>query len=170
MINLKELDQKIQHGYLLILENQAFEGCNEWLQAWEDIKQVMKETNTKDLCELDTKYTWSESGSPSEFVEDMKHELHAAGVKDQRYQNKYDAYCQELTGYKSIGATVERKRYRLKNGLYFYEITDEELAKYFIKKEPTPPIMKQEKTGRNKPCLCGSGKKYKKCCGAKMVG
>ncbi|WP_256204377.1 SEC-C metal-binding domain-containing protein [Planococcus faecalis] len=22
-----------------------------------------------------------------------------------------------------------------------------------------------EKIGRNDPCLCGSGKKYKKCCG-----
>ena len=24
--------------------------------------------------------------------------------------------------------------------------------------------MKKIKTGRNKPCICGSGKKYKKCC------
>ncbi|NSW92407.1 MAG: SEC-C domain-containing protein [Firmicutes bacterium] len=28
----------------------------------------------------------------------------------------------------------------------------------------TGPI-KVEKTGRNDPCPCGSGKKYKKCCG-----
>ena len=26
-------------------------------------------------------------------------------------------------------------------------------------------IVKEEKIGRNDPCLCGSGKKYKKCCG-----
>jgi len=26
---------------------------------------------------------------------------------------------------------------------------------------------KGEKVGRNDPCPCGSGKKYKKCCGAK---
>ena len=25
----------------------------------------------------------------------------------------------------------------------------------------------QPKVGRNDPCVCGSGKKYKKCCGAK---
>jgi len=31
------------------------------------------------------------------------------------------------------------------------------------------PIIKQAKPGRNEPCPCGSGKKYKKCCGAKMV-
>ena len=28
------------------------------------------------------------------------------------------------------------------------------------------PIVKKEKVGRNDPCPCGSGKKYKKCCGA----
>lgn len=27
------------------------------------------------------------------------------------------------------------------------------------------PIVKEEKVGRNDPCPCGSGKKYKKCCG-----
>jgi hypothetical protein len=28
------------------------------------------------------------------------------------------------------------------------------------------PILNNEKVGRNDPCTCGSGKKYKKCCGA----
>jgi preprotein translocase subunit SecA len=28
------------------------------------------------------------------------------------------------------------------------------------------PVVKQQKAGRNDPCPCGSGKKYKKCCGA----
>ena len=27
------------------------------------------------------------------------------------------------------------------------------------------PVVKEDKTGRNDPCPCGSGKKYKKCCG-----
>ena len=30
---------------------------------------------------------------------------------------------------------------------------------------PTQPVTKGKKTGRNDPCPCGSGKKYKKCCG-----
>ncbi len=30
---------------------------------------------------------------------------------------------------------------------------------------PAVPTMSQ-KTGRNEPCPCGSGKKFKKCCGA----
>jgi preprotein translocase subunit SecA len=32
---------------------------------------------------------------------------------------------------------------------------------------PRQPVHKERKTGRNDPCPCGSGKKYKKCCGAK---
>ncbi len=29
----------------------------------------------------------------------------------------------------------------------------------------TSTIVKEKKTGRNEPCPCGSGRKYKKCCG-----
>ncbi|MCC5025393.1 MAG: SEC-C domain-containing protein [Candidatus Synoicihabitans palmerolidicus] len=29
-----------------------------------------------------------------------------------------------------------------------------------------PPVVNITKVGRNDPCPCGSGKKYKKCCGA----
>ena len=36
---------------------------------------------------------------------------------------------------------------------------------------PAPqPIRVEEKTGRNDPCPCGSGKKYKKCHGATAGG
>lgn len=31
---------------------------------------------------------------------------------------------------------------------------------------PKPPPRQVEKVGRNEPCPCGSGKKFKKCCGA----
>ena len=32
------------------------------------------------------------------------------------------------------------------------------------------PIRVEQKVGRNDPCPCGSGKKYKKCCGASQSG
>ena len=34
-----------------------------------------------------------------------------------------------------------------------------------LRKLTDKPIEQKRKTGRNKPCPCGSGKKYKKCCG-----
>jgi len=33
--------------------------------------------------------------------------------------------------------------------------------------EPAEPLKKGDKPGRNDPCPCGSGKKYKQCCGRK---
>ena len=33
------------------------------------------------------------------------------------------------------------------------------------KKKKPQPIRAQPSVGRNEPCPCGSGKKYKKCCG-----
>jgi SWIM/SEC-C metal-binding protein len=30
---------------------------------------------------------------------------------------------------------------------------------------PPETVIAEKKTGRNEPCSCGSGKKYKKCCG-----
>ena len=32
---------------------------------------------------------------------------------------------------------------------------------------PIEPVQADKTPGRNDPCPCGSGKKYKKCCGAK---
>jgi len=31
--------------------------------------------------------------------------------------------------------------------------------------EPQKPVKSAKTAGRNDPCPCGSGKKYKKCCG-----
>jgi hypothetical protein len=36
----------------------------------------------------------------------------------------------------------------------------------FVKQSPHPTRVKPGKVGRNDPCPCGSGKKYKRCCGA----
>jgi len=50
-------------------------------------------------------------------------------------------------------------------------IEEEEFEKMILQKiasskitQITKPIIKDKKTGRNDPCPCGSGKKYKKCC------
>lgn len=46
--------------------------------------------------------------------------------------------------------------------------SEEELSKlYKEQKKSTTIVHEGPKIGRNDPCPCGSGKKYKKCCGAK---
>ena len=56
------------------------------------------------------------------------------------------------------------------------ELDDEETAMLFrairaynqLDNENKPEIDTSKKIGRNDPCPCGSGKKYKKCCGANL--
>ena len=50
----------------------------------------------------------------------------------------------------------ERSRFRRHDGAWLYVDGD----------IPKPKTRHVEKIGRNDPCPCGSGKKYKKCCGA----
>jgi len=41
----------------------------------------------------------------------------------------------------------------------------EDITDLEILLNPTKPQIAEKKVGRNEPCPCGSGKKYKKCCG-----
>ena len=41
----------------------------------------------------------------------------------------------------------------------------EDVADLELLMTPRQPIVVEKKAGRNDPCPCGSGKKYKKCCG-----
>ena len=43
--------------------------------------------------------------------------------------------------------------------------SEEELKKFYKEQKESTTIRKHKKIGRNDPCPCGSGKKYKKCCG-----
>ena len=45
--------------------------------------------------------------------------------------------------------------------------TEEEQKALYLEQRKSGTIIKPKKIGRNEPCPCGSGKKYKFCCGAK---
>lgn len=50
--------------------------------------------------------------------------------------------------------------------LYNESDQTEKLKKFNAMLNNKDKVLKKEKIGRNEPCPCGSGKKYKKCCGA----
>jgi SEC-C motif-containing protein len=52
----------------------------------------------------------------------------------------------------------ERSRFTHSEGRWYY--VDGDMIK------PKPVVRETPKVGRNEPCTCGSGKKFKKCCGA----
>jgi len=45
-------------------------------------------------------------------------------------------------------------------------LTEEKRKELYTSQKKSGTVVKEKKVGRNDPCPCGSGKKYKKCCGA----
>jgi hypothetical protein len=250
MDRYQSIDDKIQKGYKLLLKNDCPSCCDQWLEAWESIKELFAEEVAKDIYELDKKYDWAEF--ISNYVQALEMELHNAGLRNKVYHEKRAIYCQELLqwcgsdelivsntrrgmaegyfesgnhdtgeqlfiewlhddpdwgwGYigwsdcyllSSGGKQYERAEEILLTGyartelrdkldlvdrlisLYddmgksdkvkeyervFSELDDAEPEGKLYRNKPDP--IKVVKIGRNESCPCGSGKKYKKCCGA----
>ena len=47
-------------------------------------------------------------------------------------------------------------------------LSEERRKELYREQKKSGTIVKGKKIGRNDPCPCGSGKKYKKCCGANV--
>jgi len=76
-------------------------------------------------------------------------------------ENADQDWVEFITNYTEGGVKKihhEISRFQKLEGLWYY--VDGEMPKVETFKR------EQEKVGRNSPCPCGSGKKYKKCCGA----
>jgi len=94
--------------------------------------------------------------------------LRAIGQKDPVVEFRFEAFemfdemikrIQEDTIKIILHANVENmpQRERVAKEMYESAPSDTPVRK---------PVVKTQKVGRNDPCPCGSGKKYKKCCGA----
>ncbi len=65
--------------------------------------------------------------------------------------------------YKNMVAAKADWLYELPQWKEIY--SEEELKAMYKEQKESTTIRKEKKVGRNDPCPCGSGKKYKKCCG-----
>ncbi len=64
----------------------------------------------------------------------------------------------------------QKEKQSLLGGLFKRTVDPDMLAeeeKMLADTEKVQPIKAETQPGRNDPCPCGSGKKYKKCCGLK---
>lgn len=69
----------------------------------------------------------------------------------------FHALTAEIRGDKHFLEQVERV------GVHMEDI--ESIANDFLRPGVLKALESERKIGRNEPCSCGSGKKYKKCCG-----
>ena len=74
-------------------------------------------------------------------------------------------YDKEKLYYNMVGAKADWL-YELPQWKEIY--SEEELKKLYKEQKESTTIRKEKKIGKNDPCPCGSGKKYKKCCGKNL--
>lgn len=153
-------DQKKTREQLKSLWDAYFEvekGVYEQLLAEPDVevKGTVKELAEKYHMDLMTMVGFLDGindslkvANPIETMEEDT-EVSLAFDKEKLYKNMVDAradWLYELPQWKDIYDDETRKR-------------------LYLEQRKSGTIRKEKKIGRNDPCPCGSGKKYKKCCG-----
>ncbi len=133
-------------------------------KIYEDILENKIETMEGKLSELADKYKMK----PEQFAgfvdginESLINEIDVMGLTEDS-NVKLEIQFEEL--YKKM---VEYKAQHLINLPQWDNVIPEEKRKSLYKEQKiSRTVTKEAKIGRNEPCPCGSGKKYKKCCGA----
>jgi preprotein translocase subunit SecA len=96
--------------------------------------------------------------------------LRAYGQKDPLVEYKFEAYEMFQNMIASIQEDLVRYIYRV-NVVQAPQPQQRQLVENRYQEEgPRQPVRREQKVGRNDPCPCGSGKKYKKCCGRAAAG
>jgi len=91
--------------------------------------------------------------------------LRAYGQKDPLIEYKFESYEMFQNMIASIQEDIVRYLYRV-NFVQEPQPQNRKIVENRYQDEgPRHPVKRENKTGRNDPCPCGSGKKYKKCCG-----
>ena len=109
-----------------------------------------------------------------EHIDAMSELRRGIGLRAYGNTKPIDAYKEE--GYEMFEAMIDGIKAEVARRIYTVQVrVGEQVQRKAVAREsganaggPPPkrqPVRKEKKPGRNDPCPCGSGKKYKKCCG-----
>ena len=105
-----------------------------------------------------------------DHISTMSHIREGVGLRGYANENPLQAYTSE--GYQLFDAMLNKINSEISIYLLKSEIKQNIERKEVVKKvitndgkEKLKTTKKSDKIGRNDPCPCGSGKKYKQCCG-----
>jgi preprotein translocase subunit SecA len=96
--------------------------------------------------------------------------LRAYGQKDPLIEYKFESYEMFQNMVASIQEDVVRYIYRVELIPAVQPQRRQVVENRYQEEGPRQPVKKENKVGRNDPCPCGSGRKYKKCCGRAAAG
>ena len=108
-----------------------------------------------------------------DHIDDMDHLKQGIGLRAYRQQDPTQAY--QFEGSEMFNEMIYNIKIDTIKYLYHVQLQKAPERERVVKETVTnidssegmkkEPIKKQKKAGRNDPCPCGSGKKYKNCCG-----
>ena len=116
-----------------------------------DFIEKTHDPKTKSDIDIDASREWAES---TKWVGLEIIETQEGGIDDERGTVKFKATFETEEGPQYH---QELSQFNKRNGTWFFTDAIDPTTQTFVRSEP--------KVGRNDPCPCGSGKKYKKCCG-----
>jgi preprotein translocase subunit SecA len=93
--------------------------------------------------------------------------LRAYGQKDPLIEYKIEAFDMFGQMIENIQEDIVRYIYRVNIVTQVEDRLAQATAVHGDEEQPKDPLRNKDAVGRNDACPCGSGKKYKKCCGAK---
>ena len=115
-----------------------------WSHAWDSLVRC--------CCEL----------YPKEVMEDIERAFTDDLIDEQFIGADWAPEILSLGQEKVLQRLTENKRYR------YIEDVIQEMEWWACFDQPQKKPRKKVKVGRNDPCPCGSGKKYKRCCGSRL--
>jgi len=155
-------DKDSLRSYILELLEKHGKDKTKYLQKEEEIEEDAMRNLEKLVILRTMDFLWKDHLSVMEETREAVR-LRGYGQKDPLTEYKKEGHM----AFKELMANIE------------YEIAERILRVKAIKREPTKSQyvvkkavvpekskIKTKKAGRNDPCPCGSGKKYKRCCGA----
>lgn len=122
--------------------------CSDVVECgFSDLEPIIKELFDKDIPELQY------SGNFEQLLRFKNKNINEFRL-DIGFTNIFNFYTDVITTWFGYRSDEENK-----------EIEEKMFNSLLSKLNPKLPTIKESKIGRNDPCSCGSGKKYKKCCG-----
>ena len=116
-----------------------------------DFIEKTHDPETKSDIDMESSREWAESTNWTglEIIETQQ-----GGVNDEQGTVQFKAMFETEEGPQHH---QELSQFTKRDGIWFFTDATDPTVQTFVRSGP--------KVGRNDPCPCGSGKKYKKCCG-----
>lgn len=178
LASMEQVNDKMQAGYAPRKGGDPVKACTIWVETWHAILDIMKRSGIDSLDAFDDRF--GGVNCVFNWVQDFETELHiildrlATVYEETARPRDAEPVREEIqrldlnnapTAVKPTRASAEGAARTAGQGLSRPPPWDPEDLPATGSRLRAGPLTGKPKVGRNERCPCGSGKKFKKCCG-----